>query len=279
MPQPKKIHLLFLTWEDDDLGMADEVSALQAAFNRNFAVATTETLAIPSSKYAEAMCKGLLEAWMADHGGDEESLLVVYYGGHGGRDESGYLKWSAMVDGGPSIDWHSVQEHLDIIQADILYLFDCCCSASSINQEDTYHEIDDSEAGVIEVIAACSFDDSTPGPSRSSFTNALTVTLNNTSSSGEELSISVLTLHRRILRTLRDVLQDGEGPPTAPIFFRLAGGDDRPSIALALAKRPDTKKSRRIHKRINPVEEDSDSEAAALPTADYDSDDSEMTVE
>ena len=93
--EPKKMHLLFLIWEDDDLDLSVEVDNLKAAFDNGFACTTTETFTIPSSKYAGGMLKGLLEAWMADHD-DGESLLVVYYGGHGGTDESGYLTWSAQ---------------------------------------------------------------------------------------------------------------------------------------------------------------------------------------
>lgn len=90
----KKMHLLFLIWQDDDLGVSDEVEALKQAFNKGYVCATTESFLIPSSKYAGGMLKGLLEAWMADHD-DGESLLVLYYGGHGGTGESGYLTWSA----------------------------------------------------------------------------------------------------------------------------------------------------------------------------------------
>ncbi|PVH82348.1 hypothetical protein DL98DRAFT_530442 [Cadophora sp. DSE1049] len=277
-PQPKKMHILFLTWEDDDLGMSDEVGDLKTAFKQGYACATTESWAIPSSEYAGGMLKGLLETWMVDHD-DGESLLVVYYGGHGGTDDSGYLTWSAQSQGGHSLDWHSIQEDLDTIRSNLLYLFDCCCSASSISSADTYDEVGESEGGVVEVIAACGFDASTPGSSRSSFTNALTVALNSLSPNRKKLSIAVLTLHRHIIRTLHEALQDAEDPPTAPIFFRLAGGDDKPSITLDLAKPPTGKAHKHIPAIAIPDDDDSDAEVEMLPMEISDVDDSDIEIE
>ena len=50
---------------------------------------------MPASKYSREMVRGFLEDWMADQD-DGESLLVVYYGCHGGDDRAGSLDWAAL---------------------------------------------------------------------------------------------------------------------------------------------------------------------------------------
>ena len=88
-------------------------------------------------------------------------------------------------------------------------------------------------------------------------TNALAVVLNNLSSNGKMVSVSVLTIHRHLLRTLHEVLQDGGITPTAPVLFRLAGGDGRPSISLDLAKPSRKNTSSKVI--IEPVVDEEDS--------------------
>ena len=148
------------------------------------------------------------------------------------RSDNDYSK-----EGGPSLDWHSVHERLGRLRSDVLYLFDCCCAASSISLSDNNSgEEDEAESGVVDVMPACGFGSSTPGSGPVSFTNALTVALNSLSSNSKKPTISIPALHRQVSRTLHEVYKQKEGSPTTPILFRLHGSDDRPCISLELAK-------------------------------------------
>ena len=80
------LHLPYML--DDDLGMVDQVNKIRAAFEKGYSCETILAPKMPASKYSREMVRGFLEDWMADQD-DGESLLVVYYGCHGGDDRAG----------------------------------------------------------------------------------------------------------------------------------------------------------------------------------------------
>ena len=90
----KEVHALLLSWEDDNLGVIDEVLELQDVF-RDLYRFKTEEWKIPSSK-----SHNLLAAKVLDFVNDYESkdnLLILYYGGHGAMNDDRKCLWSWLV--------------------------------------------------------------------------------------------------------------------------------------------------------------------------------------
>jgi len=75
------INVLLLSWEDDDIGVADEISALGDMFRHDFNYAVWP-YKIPSQD-AETSLNFTIARFVSSFG-REDSLIVVYYGGHGG---------------------------------------------------------------------------------------------------------------------------------------------------------------------------------------------------
>lgn len=81
----KAVHVLLLSWVDDDLGVLEEISELDGAFTSIYGYAT-EQWKIPSIRSHNSLAKqltGFLERYES-----EENLLIVYYGGHGRMNDN-----------------------------------------------------------------------------------------------------------------------------------------------------------------------------------------------
>src|SRR3954469_16291299 len=79
-PPYAAINVLLLSWEDDDIGVADEISALGDMFRHDFNYAVWP-YKIPSQD-AEISLNFTIARFVSSFG-REDSLIVVYYGGHG----------------------------------------------------------------------------------------------------------------------------------------------------------------------------------------------------
>ena len=76
-----------------------------------------------------------------------DSLLIVYYGGHGYMNDDRQCVWSCTGEAeAATIQWSGLQSTLEHAESDVLILLDCCAAASSISGSGT---------GVTELIAAC----------------------------------------------------------------------------------------------------------------------------
>lgn len=79
----REVHVLMLSWKDDDLNVACEIGKLKDIFITSYRY-SVETWEIPYEKPATR-----LQARMAqflEHDG-RDSLLIVYYAGHAIQDE------------------------------------------------------------------------------------------------------------------------------------------------------------------------------------------------
>jgi hypothetical protein len=76
----KAIRVLFLSWEDDDLGIEDYIQDLKTVFGSiyNF---LTYWFRIPLNAPKEYMEEKV--EWFKAQCSDQRELLLVYYGGHG----------------------------------------------------------------------------------------------------------------------------------------------------------------------------------------------------
>ena len=87
----KAVHVLLLSWVDDNLGVLEEISELDGAFTSVYGYAT-EQWKIPSTRSHNSLAKqltGFLERYES-----EENLLIVYYGGHGYMNDNRQCVWS-----------------------------------------------------------------------------------------------------------------------------------------------------------------------------------------
>jgi hypothetical protein len=79
-----------VSWEDDELGVKRELSALEEVFNELYCF-NTETWMIPSvESHLKLMSKAL--GFVEEHGG-ADSLLIRYYGGHASVTNSRQTQW------------------------------------------------------------------------------------------------------------------------------------------------------------------------------------------
>ncbi|KAL8791586.1 MAG: hypothetical protein Q9195_005850 [Heterodermia aff. obscurata] len=158
----KEVHALLLSWEDDNLGVVDEVKELGDVFRSLYGF-TTETWKIPSKRSHNSLAAKIL-GFLDDHE-SKDNLLIVYYGGHGEMNDDRQCVWSCTERGdSPEVQWYGLQTMLEQAKSDVLILLDCCAAASSATGNGT---------GITEIIAACGFEAWAPGVGQHSFTRSL----------------------------------------------------------------------------------------------------------
>ena len=90
----KEVHALLLSWEDDNLGVIDEVTELNNVFTDLYHF-ETEQWKIPSDSSHLSLAAKII-GFVNDYGSNE-NLLVVYYGGHGVMNDDRQCVWSWLV--------------------------------------------------------------------------------------------------------------------------------------------------------------------------------------
>ena len=122
----RNVQVLLVQWEDEDLGVDDEVAKLDAVFSSTHPKGYnyhTQRYSIPNEEPEDRLTVRLLDF---RRGATEEDLLILYYAGHaaGSAQEciwSGKSGWDS-----PSLDWHNVQAPLLGSPADVFLILDCC---------------------------------------------------------------------------------------------------------------------------------------------------------
>ena len=89
----KEVHVLLLSWEDDDLGVVDEVAELEDVFRKDYGCQTVERWEIPSLRPFSNL-EDKLYLFRKKYS-STDNLLIVYYAGHGYLDYSRLWKWAA----------------------------------------------------------------------------------------------------------------------------------------------------------------------------------------
>ncbi|KAE9367715.1 hypothetical protein N431DRAFT_444815 [Stipitochalara longipes BDJ] len=187
----ENVHVLLLRWEEDSMGVQYELDDLAKSFETGYGYAT-ETWLIPSAKSHFALMEKALQ--VVRNFGKADSLLIVYYAGHGHMNASRQAMWSCTSDNMKgSLSWHAVQALFEQADSDILLLLDCCAAASGALTEA-------SSTSVTETIAACGFETWAPQPGRHSFTNTLIAVLDDWC---DRSAFTAAMLHCEILNRLR----------------------------------------------------------------------------
>jgi hypothetical protein len=120
----------------------------------------------------------------------------------------------------------------------VLILLDCCESGGSLHSNSSLHYPTSTNSGTTELIAASPFDTLAPGPGELSFTRALITELTILAERRERFSVA--ELHRRVLANIIQKRMGWRGcvgkqwqwPSVSPIYVRLVGGTELPSIKL-----------------------------------------------
>lgn len=86
------VHVLMLSWQDDDLGVSKEIHALSRTFTELFSFTVTQHT-IPSVKPERKLNRRVAE--FLDDYDDKHHLLIVYYAGHGYLNAQRVPMWAA----------------------------------------------------------------------------------------------------------------------------------------------------------------------------------------
>ncbi|KAL9008736.1 MAG: hypothetical protein Q9173_006169 [Seirophora scorigena] len=181
----KQVHVLLLSWEDDDLGVVTEIAELQRVFDFSYHFQTSHW-ELPSHKSHNALVRRVMQ--LLDESESGEKLLIVYYGGHGKMNEDRQCVWICNQQANAAtLQWSSIQTMLEEADSDVLILLDCCAAGSSAGG---------SGKGITQLIAACGFESFAPGVGKHSFTRALIEELKYYNLRGP---VSTAFLHNKIL--------------------------------------------------------------------------------
>ncbi|KXX72810.1 Homeobox protein EgHBX4 [Madurella mycetomatis] len=184
-----KVHALMLHWKSDDLFVLPELEDLEKCLRENYCF-ETDIFSIPSdNSHLELMLK---VGDMVKQHESEDTLFIIYYGGHARIDESRQSTWCAnRRPGSPWLQWSAIQTLLERSMSDVLILLDCCAGAASATFP--------TGQSITETISASSWDAIAPDPGRYSFTNALIEVLQEWS----PRTFSAAMLHAEILARLK----------------------------------------------------------------------------
>ncbi|KAI4254957.1 MAG: hypothetical protein L6R42_006981, partial [Xanthoria sp. 1 TBL-2021] len=154
---------LLLYWKENDIGPEQELDAIRELFEQDFGFASL-TFPIPSHRAQQELNREI-SAFVANYSNQVDSLIVVYYAGHGEVDADGKSVWAAKEEGDPTLLWWKAQQLLYDSVGDVLTILDCCSAALVAKG--------DKGSGKFEILGASAKGIRTPEPGKSSFTSIL----------------------------------------------------------------------------------------------------------
>ncbi|KAH8198233.1 hypothetical protein TruAng_007617 [Truncatella angustata] len=174
----KNAFVLLLSWHKDidDLKTDKEVTALEDLFKQKFMYKTIrKTLRNDPRRSAQAQVNRHLAEFVDDHD-DTNTLLIVYYAGHG---RPGNVPGALRLTGSTSlrteddselheIVWSSAEHNIKKTRADVLVIFDCCHAGELERNVRGHYNL-----RAFEFLAATSAKSTTKKPGKESFTSAL----------------------------------------------------------------------------------------------------------
>ncbi|KAL2878288.1 hypothetical protein SGCOL_006540 [Colletotrichum sp. CLE4] len=225
-----KVQALLLHWGCDDLFVLPELEDLERCLREDYAF-DTEIFPIPSeNSHLELMMQ--IGKLIKDHEA-QDTLFLVYYGGHARIDESRQSTWCATRHpDSPWLQWSAIQTLLERSASDVLILLDCCAGAASATFPNGN--------SITETISASSWDAIAPDPGRYSFTNALIEVMQE----WRLRTFSAAMLHAEVLARLkhpRPVTINGKvfEARSTPVHFMMTSNHKAPSIELSRVVPPE----------------------------------------
>ncbi|KAG5801644.1 hypothetical protein H9Q74_001244 [Fusarium xylarioides] len=191
-----EVQVLLIRWEEDELEVEWELNELQRVFHNLYGF-TTDRFLIPTQNSHRKLNHKVL-SFVEEHE-NEDTLLIVYYGGHGIINKARQSTWSCKGDKSyATVEWSAIQTLFEMVKCDVLLLLDCCAGASAA-------PLTERPTNIKETIAACGFETWTPRPGAQSFTHTLIEVLKEWAS---QLPFSAAMLHSEILTRLKHAQPD-----------------------------------------------------------------------
>ncbi|KAF7872141.1 hypothetical protein EAF04_003066 [Stromatinia cepivora] len=199
----REAYVLLLSWhrDDDDLHVQQEVDDLEKVFRNTFKYQTTQkVLKQDPKKHPQTQINLFLAEFVHSHDGPN-SLLIVYYAGHGklidGEDGLALTGSTTIPDEDNELHeivWSSAEHNIQNTQSDVLVIFDCC----NAGEMDRGVRGSDFTRRAFEYMAATSQRSTTKKPGPGSFTAALIWALKEMVRSKPGRSFSTHELLRKI---------------------------------------------------------------------------------
>ncbi|KAI1208289.1 uncharacterized protein F4807DRAFT_158691 [Annulohypoxylon truncatum] len=160
------VHALLLSWEEGDATFGENVRDVALLFQEslNYLVLPYK---IPSDD-SQRRLNLYVAQFLSQYGGGD-NLIVVYYAGHGAPSPSKLsdCQWAALGEGGPMLDWSSIQPQFLGADCDVVMFLDCCYAGQAARARTSHR---------VELLASTDKDQFTPiggTKERPSFTNVL----------------------------------------------------------------------------------------------------------
>ncbi|KAK5655910.1 hypothetical protein OQA88_5449 [Cercophora sp. LCS_1] len=185
-----KVKVLFMSWEKDDLDIDSEIKPLESIFSGLYHF-STEMYKIPLRRCAQELGRKIVSTIRAD--GQQNNLLIFYYGGHARPATDNTPLWFAnRTPTSPVFKLAAIEPLLRDNPCDTLLLFDCPHS-STTSQTAT--------SQTIQTLAASSLSSGSDGPRP--FTLSLIQELAHAAYTNQPLSI--VDLHSRLIARLQNL--------------------------------------------------------------------------
>ncbi|KAL3420455.1 tyrosine-protein phosphatase non-receptor type 6 [Phlyctema vagabunda] len=188
----RKAFVLLLSWDKtvDDLHTDEEVKLLAAVFQKTFNYKIVPKVLTKDARRKAQVQVNRHLAEFVDEYDDTNTLLIVYYAGHGKRVEPhGSMILEASRSFLPDessnlheIVWNSAEHNIKDTKSDVLVIFDCC-EAGALDQN-----VRSANTRAFEFLAATSANSTTRKPGPESFTSALIWALERLGNTGKRFA-------------------------------------------------------------------------------------------
>ena len=209
------VRVLLVQWEDENLGVDEEVRNLEAVFSSGYPKGYnfhTQRYSIPNDTPEDQLARRLLDF---RKGATDNDLLILYYAGHAGGSAQECI-WSGKDDyDSPWLNWHNIQNLILGSPADVLLILDCCFATLAARNNGM---------GDNWMLGASNKETKATGVARNSFSSALTRELDRCAYRywSEKETLSVQSLDHALVVWERDLnftpkltrLTDHECPAT-----------------------------------------------------------------
>ncbi|KUJ13079.1 uncharacterized protein LY89DRAFT_200486 [Mollisia scopiformis] len=258
VPYYKHVFVLVVSWVDDDLGVLEEEAIPLAQVFRDKYNYQVEHFLLPLAQ-PEAVFHQFFKERLSAILCSPDNLLILYYSGHGSKGSSGLI-WGPGNEGHekayeeylypPTIRWNKFQERfIDPARADVVLMIDSCHSGAAPSASLAATLLASPEQANfpdlpplnnhhrVEVLASCGKDSLALAPGRRSFSHSLIKELKSRAKTGAPFTASELLFAIIPRLKAQDKKWIWQKKSVPPLFLRVCGDPDIPSIELRVMER------------------------------------------